>query len=62
MNLSEKDRTFLALKYGPGYLTQLIDKWHQSEEDNFTDLERKIVLDWHRRIAGLATPEVKGHE
>lgn len=52
-NLTEKERTFLVLKYGGHYRTRIIDAWYASNTAQFAEVERKIVIDYIRRTAGI---------
>lgn len=52
-NLTEKERTFLTLKYGEKYRTQIIEAWHDDGGVGFTETERRIIIEWLQRMAGI---------
>lgn len=58
-NITEKERTFLVLKYGEHYRIKIIDAWYADSSVNFGETERKIVLEWHKRMGGILQNEPK---
>lgn len=53
MKLTESQKTFLELKWGPDYTNELVDAWHNDGGARFSMLEKAIVFEWFYKLAGI---------
>lgn len=58
--ITEKERTFLALKYGEEYRTVILDAWFADNSVHFSKTEKKIVLECFRSLAGVVKKDDEG--
>lgn len=53
VELSEQERTFLELKWGGQFLPQILKAWYEDDTVHFTSLEKNIIFEWHKKLAGV---------
>lgn len=53
MTKNDKDDTFLRLKYGANYETEMFNRWLTQEDASFREKDKAMIVESLQQLAGI---------